>query len=104
MTTKVIGSALPWGHVSCLEQHRLERHLVVLGDRLGGIEDALDLLRTARDVGVERQGPVDLDDVDGDHFSFRVVCLLGDETHDPGVARAAVERDHRAAEHGLMGI
>ena len=41
-------------HVTRLEEDRLERHLVVLGDRLGRVEHALDLLRAARDVGVER--------------------------------------------------
>ena len=36
----------------------------VLGDRLGHVEDALGLLGPTGDVGVERQRPVDLDDVD----------------------------------------
>ena len=78
--------------------------LIVLGDRLGGVEDALDLLGSAGDVGVERQGPVDLDHVDGDQLSLDVARLLGDEADDPGVARAAVEGDERAPEDGLMGI
>ena len=84
--------------VARLEQDRLERHLVVLGDRLGHVEDALDLLGSAGDVGVERQRPVDLDDVDGDELGLGVAGLVGDEADDPGVARAAVEGDDRSAE------
>ena len=34
------------------------------------VEDALDLLGATGDVGVERQGPVDLDDVDGDDLGL----------------------------------
>ena len=56
--------------VARLEQDRLERHLVVLGDLFGAVEDALDLLGSAGDVGVERQRPVDLDDVDGDQLGL----------------------------------
>ena len=63
------------GHVTRLEEDRLERHLVVLGDRLRGVEHALDLLGAARDVGVERERPVDLDDMDGDDLGLCVACL-----------------------------
>ncbi len=73
-------------------------HLGFLGDRLGGVEDPLDLLRAAGDVGVERQRPVDLDDVDGDELGLGVPGLVGDEPDDPGVARAAVEGDDRSPE------
>ena len=90
--------------VARLEQDRLERHLVVLGDVFGGVEHALDLLGSAGDVGIERQRPVDLDDVDGDDLGLGVAGLSGDERDDPGVARAAVERDDRAAEDRGVGI
>ena len=56
--------------VTRLEQDRLEGHLRLLGDRLGGVEHALDLLGATGDVGVERQRPVDLDDVDGDQLGL----------------------------------
>ena len=56
--------------VAGLEQDRLEPALLVLGDLLGHVEDALDLLGAAGDVGVERQRPVDLDDVDGDELGL----------------------------------
>ena len=68
------------------------------------VEDALDLLRSAGDVGVEGQGPVDLDDVDGDELGLRVVGLVGEEADDAFVAWAAVERDDRSAEDRRMGI
>ena len=46
------------------------RLLRLLGDRLGEVEHALDLLGSAGDVGVERQRPVDLDDVDRDQLGL----------------------------------
>ena len=78
--------------------------LVVLGDRLGGVEHPLDLLRSAGDVGVERQRPVDLDDVDGDQLGLGVTGVLGDEPDDPGVARAAVEGEDRSPEGRGVGV
>ena len=71
---------------------------MVLGDRFGDVEDALDLFRPAGDVGIERQRPVDLDDVDGDQLALGVAGLIGDQANDPGVARAAVERNDGSPE------
>ena len=90
--------------VTGLEQDRLEADLRFLGDGLGAVEHALDLLGSPGDVGVERQRPVDLDDVDGDQLALREARQFGDEADDPGVARAAVEGDDRAPERGCMGI
>ena len=78
--------------------------LDVLGDRLGDVEHPLDLLGAAGDVGVERQRPVDLDDVDRDQLGLGRAGLLGDEPDDAGVARAAVEGEDGAAEGGGVVI
>ena len=62
------------------------------------VEHALDLLGAAGDVGIERQRPVDLDDVDGDQLGLRLGGLVGREADDPGVAGTAVEGDDGPAE------
>ena len=69
----------------------------------GDVEHALDLLGAAGDVGIERQRPVDLDDVDGDQLGLGLARLVGDEADDPGVARAAVEGDDGAPERRAAG-
>ena len=91
--------------VAGLEQDRLERQLVVLGDLLGHVEDALDLLGPAGDVGVERQRPVDLDDVDGDRARpWWCAPARRRGATIRRVARAAVEGDDGAPEDRLVGI
>ena len=66
--------------VAGLEQDRSRAcTLAGLGRRLGDVEDPLDLLRPAGDVGVERQRPVDLDDVDADQLGLGRPGELGDE-------------------------
>ena len=90
--------------VAGLEQDRLEPDLRLLGDRLGDVEDALDLVRVAGDVGIEWQRPVDLDDVDRDQLGLVQAGLLGDEPNDPGIARAAVEGDDGTAKRRRVGF
>ena len=51
------------------------------------VEDPLGLLRLARDVGVERQRPVDLDDMDRDQLDVAAL----------GMARAATSLTIRAS-------
>ena len=90
--------------VAGLEQHGLEADLVFLGDRLRAVEDALDLVGVARDVRVERQRPVDLEDVDGDDLSLGVARLVRHEADDPVVARAAVQGDDGTAKRRRLGF
>ena len=82
---------------------RLEARLGGLGD-LGDVEDARGLLRLTGHVGVEWEGPVDLDDMDGDQLDVAALGERRDEADDPGVARAAVQGDHRAGEGGSVGL
>src|SRR5581483_2564793 len=58
------------GDVAGLEEDGLDLDPGRLGGRLGGVEDPLRLLGLARDVGVEGERPVDLDDVDGDELGL----------------------------------
>ena len=60
---------------------------------LGHVQHALDLLGAAGDVGVQRQRPVDLDDVDRDQLRLGVARGIGGEADDPRIARPAVEGD-----------
>ena len=69
--------------VAGLEQHGLERVVARLGGRLGDVEDPLGVLGPAGDVGVERQRPVDLDDVDAHELGLVGPGELAGEPDDP---------------------
>ena len=68
--------------VAGLEEHGLEPVVGGLGRGLGDVEDPLGVLVAARDVGVERQRPVDLDDVDADQLGLGRAGELGREGDD----------------------
>ena len=84
--------------VAGLDQDGLEAPVEVLGLALGEVEHALGVLGPFGHVGVERQGPVDLDDVHGHDLRARLAGHLDDESNDPLVVRATVHRDDRALE------
>jgi len=71
--------------VAGLHQDRLELVAGVLGLCLCHVEDALGVLARLRDVGVERLGPVDLDDVDRDDLGVDGLGEVEGEAHDARV-------------------
>jgi hypothetical protein len=63
----------------------------VLGLGLGHVEDALGILAHLGDVGVQRLGPVDLHDVDGDDLRPDRLRQVEDEAQDAGVGGYAAD-------------
>ena len=82
--------------VAGLQQHGLHAVVAGLGGRLGDVEHALRVLGPAGDVGVERQRPVDLDDVDADELGLARASPSGREGARSAVGTSAGQRHHGA--------
>jgi hypothetical protein len=88
-----LGSLVDQGSpdVTRLEQDRLDSLVLGFSDSLDRVEDPLGILGPARDIRLEGQAPVDLDDVDRDQLGLGRPSRLARDSDDPGIARAAVD-------------